>query len=110
MVYMHRESGVRGAAAKEMMRKFISEVQDTKWKFVESTEEAERYSREHQSAMVRPYDRPRQPRPRKERREPSPFPLEDPDITLEEPPFKIPRIVKEKTLVCDLPLEAVPLH
>ena len=110
MVYMHRESGVRGAAAKEMMRKFISEVQDTKWKFVESTEEAERYSREYQSAMVRPNDRPRQPRPRKKRREPSPFPLEDPDITLEEPPFKIPRIVKEKTFVCDLPLEAVPLH
>ena len=89
MVYMHKESGVRGAAAKEMMRKFISEVQDTKWKFVESTEEAERYSREYQSAMVRPNDRPRQPRPRKERREPSPFPLEDPDITLEEPPLKL---------------------
>ena len=34
MIFMHRESGVRGAEAKAMMAKFVREVQDTKWEWV----------------------------------------------------------------------------
>ena len=30
MIFMHRESGVRGVEDKEMMAKFVREVQDTK--------------------------------------------------------------------------------
>lgn len=90
MVYMHRETGVRGNAAKELMAKFIREVQDTKWEWVPTPRDDDPESPIPvvRSAVIEPA---RVPKPRKGRRESSPFQLEDPDITLEEPPIKLPR-------------------
>ena len=81
MIFMHRESGVRGAKAKAMMAKFVREVQDTKWEWVREVPKEEAPKIISEPAKV--------PKPQKSRREPSPFQFdEDPMITLEEPPIK----------------------
>ena len=78
MIFMHRESGVRGAEAKEMVAKFVKEVQDTKWEWVLEVPKEEAPKLISEPAKV--------PKPWKGRREPSPFQFEeDSMITLEEP-------------------------
>ena len=80
MIFMHRESDVRGAEAKEMMV-FVREVQDTKWEWVWEVPKEEAPKIIYEPAKV--------PKPWKGRREPSPFKFEkDPMTTLEEPPIK----------------------
>ena len=81
MVFMHSKSDVRGAEAKEMMARFVREMQDTKWELVWEVPKEEAPKIITEPAKM--------PKPRKGRREPSPFQFEeDPMITLEEPPIK----------------------
>ena len=99
MIFMHRESGVRGAEAKAMMAKFVREVQDTKWEWVREVPKEEAPKIISEPAKV--------PKPRKSRREPSPFQFEeDPMITLEEPPIKRK---KTESFCFEEPLTAEPL-
>ena len=64
-----------------MMAKFVREVQDTKWEWVWEVPKEEAPMIISEPAKV--------PKPRKGRREPSPFQFEeDPMITLEQPPLK----------------------
>ena len=99
MIFMHRESGVRGAEAKAMMAKFVREVQDTKWEWVREVPKEEAPKIISEPAKV--------PKPRKSRREPSPFQFEeDPMITLEEPPIKRK---KTESFCLEEPLTAEPL-
>ena len=69
MIFMHRESGVMGAEAKEMMAKFVKEVQDTKWELVLEVPKKEAPKLISEPAKV--------PKPRKGRTEPSPFQFEE---------------------------------
>lgn len=99
MIYMHRETGVRGEKAKELMIKFIREEQDNKWEWVATPREEPDSPQLGINSVVN--DPARIPRARKGKREPSPFQLEDPDITLEEPPSKVIRC--ETICESDLP-------
>ena len=69
MIFIHRESGVRGAEAKEMMTKFVREVQDTKWEWGREIPKKESPKIVSEPAKVQ--------RPHKGRREPSPFQFEE---------------------------------
>ena len=83
MIYIHRETGVRGDEAKEMLARFIREIQDTETVWMDPS---------RQSVVVKPDDPSRQPRPRKHGRAASPLQLEEPEeIDLGEPPLKLPR-------------------
>ena len=78
-VYMHRESGLQGEAAREMLMQFIKEKQESPIPGL-------------RSVVVKVTDQGRKPRPTKEKRAPSPVLLEEPDdISLEEPPIKVRR-------------------
>ena len=91
-VYIHRESGIQGEQAREMLMTFIKERQETHWKWVkaEDDEPESPIPSGIRSVVVIPNNPARQPRPRKDKRLPSPVPLEEPDdILLEEPPRKV---------------------
>lgn len=91
MIFIHRETGVRGDAAKELMASFIREKQDKLWTYVAGMDEPESPTPGIRSVVVRPNEVARQPRPRKHNYVPSPLQLEEPDeISLEEPPMMIP--------------------
>ena len=79
-----------------------------KWKLVGNTEEANAMpvsiSQRWWDLLI---DQPNQGQGKRQERLSS-FPLEDPDITLEEPNLKI-RINKENAFTYDSPLQAVPL-
>ena len=81
-----------------MMVKFIREVQDTKWKCVPETSKEKPKQIHSEPAKV--------PKPRKGRREPSPFQFEDPMITLEKPPIKVKQT---ESFSRDEPLEVEPV-
>ena len=96
IIFMHRESGVRGAGAREMMAKCVREVQDTKWEWVLEVPKEDAPKIISQPAKV--------PKPQKGKREPSPFQFEeDPMITLEEPLIKRK---KTESLCLEEPLTA----
>ena len=69
MIFMHTDSSVRGAEAKEMMAEFVREVQDTKWEWVWEVPKEEAPKIISEPAKV--------PKPQKGRREPSPFQFEE---------------------------------
>ena len=89
MVYIHRESGVFGEEAHQLLIQFINERQDREWQYIEK-EETEKETPHITS------DPPIIPTRRKESRKPpskptyktkrSPTPLEEPEIEIEEPP------------------------
>ena len=81
-----------------MMVKFISEVQDTKWKCVRETSKEKPKQIHSEPANV--------PKTLKGRREPSLFQFEDPMRTLENPPIKVKQT---EPFSRDEPLEAEPV-
>ena len=97
MVYIHRESGVFGEEAHQLLIKFINERQDREWQYIEK-EETEKETPHITS------DSPIIPTRRKDSRKPSskstyktkrsPTLLEEPEIEIEEPPRKRRRIVE----------------
>ena len=98
MVYIHRESGVFGEEAHQLLVKFINERQDREWQYIEK-EETEKETPHITS------DPPIIPTRRKESRKPpskstynprrrSPTPLEEPEIDIEKPPRKRRRKVE----------------
>ena len=93
MIFIHRITGEKGEAAKEIMAKFIREEQDSKWRYVKTMDELELPITDNK--VTEPS---RQPRPRKlnSKRIASPAPsvqLEEPEeINLDEPPPKVPRL------------------
>ena len=93
--FVHRMTGVVGKEARNMLMRFIKEEQDNCWKWVpaeevEDEEEIQSPVPGLKSVVVKLSDPVRNPRPRKEKRAPSPAPLDEPDdIMLEEPPRKV---------------------
>lgn len=93
--FVHRMTGVVGEEARNILMRFIKEEQDNCWKWVSAEEvEAEEEIQSPvpglKSVVVKLTDPARNPRPRKEKRAPSPVPLDEPDdIMLEEPPRKV---------------------
>ena len=91
MVYIHRESGVFGEEAHQLLIKFINKRQDREWQYIEK-EETEKETPHITS------DPPVIPTRRKKCRKPptkstyqtrrSPTPLEEPEIEIDEPPRK----------------------
>ena len=100
MVYIHRESGVFGEEAHQLLIKFINEGQDREWQYIEK-EETEKETPHITS------DPPIIPTRRKESRKPppkstyktkrSPTPLDEPEIEIEEPPRrrKVEAVLKD---------------
>lgn len=93
--FVHRMTGVVGEEARNILMRFIKEEQDNCWKWVsaeevENEEEIQSPVPGLKSVVVKLTDPARNPRQRKEKRAPSPVPLDEPDdIMLEEPPRKV---------------------
>lgn len=101
MEYVHRETGVFGEEARQMLVAFIKDKQDTHWKYVTDDNELES-PLPVRSVVVKPSQQARRPKPRQETRPDSPMSLVEPEpILLEEPPRKKQR-VEIATLLKDL--------
>ena len=93
--FVRRMTGVVREEAKNMLMRFIKDEQDNCWKWVpaeevEDEEEIQSPVPGLRSVVVKLSDPVRNPRPRKEKRAPSPAPLDEPDdIMLEEPRRKV---------------------
>ena len=108
---MHRENGIQGEQAREMLMTFIKERQETHWKWVkaEDDEPESPIPSGIRSVVVITNNPARQPRPRKDKKLPSPVPLEEPDdILLEEPPRKVRKKTTESVQSILQELECSP--